>query len=250
MLSIRRLCKFLPLLCFFATTPGLAADPVEDGLYASLLTEYVHEGVVDYTGLKLREGALEAVCDLLAGVDADRLPPLDRFAYFINVYNAWTLKLILEHFPGIGSIKDAGSVFRSPWKRKFVRLRGRTVSLDDIEQDILRPRFHDPRVHFAINCASKSCPPLASTPYRGETLDAALDAATRAFINNPREVFMKNGVLHVSRIFDWYADDFGGESGVWDFLRRYAGPELARQMDAAASRRLAYNDYDWSLNGR
>jgi len=227
----------------------LAGEPAET-IYGQLLSQYVKDGTVDYAGLKIQEKHLDASLESLASIDPASLNRDDQLAYYINCYNFWTLKLILEHYPGIRSIKEAGSLFRSPWKRKFVRLAGGVVSLDEIEQGILRPRFGDPRVHFAINCASKSCPPLAAVPYRGDTLDAALEAATSSFINTPGNTYFKNGSLHVSRIFDWYAEDFGGEKGVWEFVRRYAGPELARQMDAATDHTLAYTDYDWSLNGK
>jgi hypothetical protein len=231
---------------------ALPARAAEDGAvrYGALLARFVRNGWVDYAGLKAVQGELDAALAALGQVDAAALPPKVQFAYFINVYNAWTLKLILEHYPGIRSIKDAGSLFRSPWKRSFVQLRDGTYSLDDIEHGILRPRFHDPRVHFAVNCASKSCPPLASAPYDGAMLDTQLDAAARAFIDNPHNVFFKNGVLHVSRIFDWYGEDFGGPTGVWTFIRRFASPSLARDMDAAPRHELAYDPYDWSLNGK
>ncbi len=221
-----------------------------DAPYAALLAAHVHDGVVDYAGLKGREKELDAYLEALTRVDPASLNREERFAYYINVYNAWTLKLILEHYPGIGSIKEAGSLLRSPWKRTFVRLKSGTVSLDDVEHGLLRPQFRDPRVHFAVNCASVSCPPLASAPYEGAGLDAALDAAARRFINNPANTFVKDGTLHVSRIFDWYGDDFGGRQGVWAFVRRYADPELAGKMDAAKEQDLAYLPYDWSLNGR
>lgn len=226
------------------------AGPDRDAPYAALLSGHVHDGRVDYAGLKSREKDLDAYLDALAAVDPESLSRSDRFAYYINVYNAWTLKLILEHYPGIGSIKEAGSLLRSPWKRAFVRLQSGTVSLDDVEHGILRPMFRDPRVHFAVNCASVSCPPLAGAPYEGASLDAALDAAARRFINNPANTFFRDGTLHVSRLFDWYGDDFGGRQGVWAFIRRYADPELAGRMDAAKERTLAYLPYDWSLNGR
>lgn len=243
---------FAPAVCALAL---LLAVPVRaqtdrDAPYAALLARFVHDGVVDYAGLKGSETQLDAYLDVLAQTDADALSRDAQFAFYINAYNAWTLKLILEHYPGIRSIKDAGSFFRSPWKRDFVRLRAGTVSLDDIEHGILRPRFHDPRVHFAVNCASKSCPPLAGLPYRGATLDAMLDAVTRAFLNNPANTFFKDGRLHVTRIFDWYGEDFGGPAGVWAFVRRFAAPPLAAQMDAATDRTLVYTPYDWSLNGR
>ncbi|EFL51986.1 protein of unknown function DUF547 [Solidesulfovibrio fructosivorans JJ]] len=222
----------------------------DDAGYGGLLMRHVADGRVDYAGLKTDEARLDAALEAMSRVDPAALSPQAQFAYYINVYNAWTLKLILEHYPGIRSIKEAGSFFRSPWKRSFVRLRDGVVSLDDIEHGILRSRFHDPRVHFAVNCASKSCPPLADAPYRGETLDAQLDAATKAFINNPKNTFFKDGALHVSRIFDWYGEDFGGATGVWTFIRRFADPALAREMDAAPRHELVYDPYDWSLNGR
>lgn len=236
------------LLVLLPARPALAGDS-DEAIYGQLLSYYVKDGTVDYEGLKTREKSLDAFLEALASIDPASLNRDDQLAYYINSYNSWTLKLILEHYPGIRSIKEAGSLFRSPWKRKFVRMAGSVLSLDDIEQGILRPRFSDPRVHFAINCASKSCPPLAGVPYQGDTLDAALDAATSRFINTPDNTYFKDGSLHVSRIFDWYAGDFGGEEGVWKFIRRYAGPELARQMDTATNHTLAYTDYDWSLNG-
>lgn len=234
------------LLALAVSVPAVAGD---DAGYGRLLARHVADGRVDYAGLKKEEAQLDAALEAMARVDPAALSPQAQFAYYINVYNAWTLKLILEHYPGIHSIKEAGSFFRSPWKRQFVRLRDGVVSLDDIEHGILRPRFHDPRVHFAVNCASKSCPPLADAPYRGETLDAQLNAATRAFVNDPKNTFFKDGALHVSRIFDWYGEDFGGEPGVWAFIRRFADAPLAREMDAAPRHELVYDPYDWSLNG-
>lgn len=237
-------------LLLLAVTNTALAESSRDAPYAALLTAYVHDGVVDYAGLKTREKDLDAYLDVLAAVDPSTLNRQEQFAYYINVYNAWTIKLILEHYPGIRSIKEAGSFFRSPWKRDFVRLQGKTVSLDDVEQGILRPQFHDPRVHFAINCASKSCPPLRGAPYVGESLDASLDAAARAFVNNPANTFFKDGKLHVSRIFAWYGEDFGGPKSVWGFIRHYADPELAARMEAAEDHDLDYLPYDWSLNGQ
>ncbi len=225
------------------------ADDAET-LYADLLRQAVSDGLVDYQILKAREGQLDAYLAAQAAVDPASLDKGSRIAFYINLYNAATLKLILEYSPGIRSIKEAGSLVRSPWKRKFIRLSGQTVSLDHIEHGLLRPEARDPRIHFAVNCASKSCPPLAAAPYRGDTLDSALDAATRAFVNNPGNTYFMGDTLHVSRIFDWYADDFGGEPGVWDFIRRHADPALARPMDGAMRRRLVYDPYDWSLNGR
>ena len=219
-------------------------------MYGALLAAHVQNGVVEYGGLKKQGKQVQAVLDSLAAIDPATLSAADQKAYYINAYNLWTLELILEHWPGIRSIKEAGSFIRSPWKRNFVRLHGGAVSLDDIEHGILRRQFSDPRVHFALNCASRSCPPLAAQPYRGESLDAQLEERTAAFINNPANTFVRQGRLHVSKIFDWYSDDFGGGDGVWAFIRHYAGPQLAASLNTVTDRRLLFTDYDWSLNDR
>jgi hypothetical protein len=237
-------------LLFAVTGVPVSAQTSYYDDYAVLLANYVSHGVVDYAGLKEHGGHVNRVLDVMASVDPQRLSDADRIAYYINVYNAWTLQLILEHWPGIRSIKEAGSLIRSPWKRKFVRLYTGTVSLDAIEHDILRRTFPDPRIHFALNCASRSCPALAAEPYQGRTLSEQLQARTAAFINNSANTFVRDGRLHVSRIFDWYGEDFGGRDGIWTFIRRSAGPTLAAAMDAVTDRRLVFTEYDWSLNDR
>lgn len=244
---ILRWAVLLVLLLAPCSAMGAAPDVT---VYASLLARYVRDGRVDYAGLKTQEKELAAALYAMGQVVPETLSPKDQFAYYINIYNAWTLKLILDHYPGIRSIKDAGSLLRSPWKQEFVQLHDSIVSLDTIEHGILRRRFHDPRLHFAVNCASKSCPPLVGVPYSGENLDAQLDTAARNFINAPNNTYFKDGVLHVSRLFTWYDEDFGGETGVWTFVRRFADPPLTRQMDATGQHRLAYDAYDWSLNGK
>lgn len=219
-------------------------------IYSGLLAAHVRNGSVEYGGLKKQEKQVQAILDSMAAIDPTTLSVADQKAYYINAYNLWTIELVLEHWPGIHSIKEAGSFIRSPWKRNFVRLHGDVISLDDIEHGILRRRFPDPRVHFALNCASRSCPPLAEKPYRGEDLDAQLEDRTASFINNPANIFVSKYRLHVSKIFDWYSDDFGGEDGVWTFIRHYAGPQLAASLNTVTDRRLLFTDYDWSLNDR
>jgi hypothetical protein len=228
---------------------GTAAGQVDNRLYARLLQRHVHDGVVDYRGLKKEEQTLDRYLKLLENTDSGALSRPEQFAFYINAYNAWTLKLILTGYPGVKSIKDLGSLFRSPWKKKLCRLDGRVMTLDDIEHGILRPRFADPRVHFAIVCASKSCPPLKAEPYRGRTLDAQLDAAARAFINDPRSNRFEGGVLYLSRVFKWFAEDFGNDPA--GFVARYAGGQLATRLQSAPRPlKIAYLDYDWRLNGQ
>ena len=246
--------RYALYLTFFLLLAACSGEARGENLYpdgfATLLTAHVHDGVVDYAGLKVQEAALNDVLDAMAAIDPAKLSREDRIAFYVNAYNAWTIKLILQHWPGIRSIKEAGSFLRSPWKQDFVRLDGKTISLDGVEHGILRRQYSDPRLHFALNCASMSCPPLAGVPYAGARLDDQLNAQTAAFINDPAQTFVADGRLHVSKIFDWYGEDFGGEAGVWTFIRRYAGPGLAKAMDGLPSHGLVYMDYDWSLNDR
>lgn len=225
-----------------------ASDEVDHGIYAELLASHVRGGGVDYAGFKREEARLDQYLELIERVDPERLPRDEQFAYYINAYNAWTIKLILTAYPGVKSIKDLGSLFQSPWKKEFVRIRGQNVTLDHIEHDILRPRFRDPRVHFAVNCASKSCPPLLAEPFRGQTLDAQLTRVTAEFLNQPANSRLEGDRLWVSSIFKWFAEDFNAD--VVGFYLTYAQGELKRKLEAGRGRiEVKYMDYDWSLNG-
>lgn len=143
---------------------------VDNTRYAELLEKYVHDGVVNYRDLKTEELKLDQYLDLLNRTNPNELARDEQFAFYMNAYNAYTLKLIVEHYP-VKSIKDIGGLFRSPWKIKFCKVGGETLTLDDIEHQILRPRFQDARVHFAINCAAKDCPPLSALRNAGTQLE-------------------------------------------------------------------------------
>lgn len=221
----------------------------DDSLYAQLLGKFVHAGAVDYAGLKAEEAQLDAYLTVLEHTDPRALDLEGRKAFYINAYNAWTLKLILTSYPGVKSIKDLGGLFSGPWSRELVRIEGKVLTLDELEHGILRkPPFTDPRIHFAVNCASRSCPLLRSTPYAGEGLDGQLDLAARNFINAPGNTVVDGDLVWVSKIFDWYGQDFG--DAPLDFVRRYARNDLQEKLDALGSRaRVRFLDYDWSLNG-
>ena len=240
-------------LSFFFTT-GLvktswASFRVDNSVYAALLNKYVKEGVVDYQGFKNEENRLDQYLKVLEKTDSNKLSRNGQFAFYINAYNAWTIKLILSGYPGVKSIKELGSIFKSPWKKKLARIDGETVTLDHIEHGILRPMFKDPRVHFAINCASKGCPPLRSEPYRGDVLDQQLDEMTRAFINDPRRYRLEGKTLYVSRIFKWFKEDFAND--VVGFFQEYAQGALKQELDSSREEiEVKYLSYDWSLNGR
>jgi hypothetical protein len=226
-----------------------ADSSVSHSLFRELLHQYVAEGRVNYAGFKSEEAKLDRYLDRLQDVDPNALSRNEQFAFYINVYNAWTIKLILTKYPGIDSIKELGIFNTGPWKKQIVRLNGKTVSLDHIEHDILRPRYKDPRVHFAINCAALSCPPLRSEPFVAEKLDRQLDDATRAFINNPASYRLEGRNLHVSRIFKWFSEDFNDDP--LSFYLKYANPQLKKKLENIPEKiNIEYLAYDWSLNGQ
>ena len=225
-----------------------AGDVVDHSIYAELLGNYVKNGLVNYQGFKNEEEKLDRYLRILEETNTESLSRNEQFAFYINAYNAWTIKLILSEYPDVESIKDLGSIFKSPWKKEFCRIDGALVTLDHIEHGILRPRFKDPRVHFAINCASKSCPPLIAAPYRGSTLDQQLDESARAFVNDSKHNRLEEDTLYVSRIFKWFAKDFHDDS--YGFFLKYAEKDLKRNLESKKGRvKIEYLDYDWSLNG-
>jgi hypothetical protein len=227
---------------------GFAWADVDNRIYAELLQRYVKDGIVDYRGFKSDEANLDRYLEILAQVDPQALPKDERFAFYVNAYNAWTIKLILSRYPNLQSIKDLGSFLRSPWKKELARIDGKILTLDNIEHDILRPQFKDPRVHFAVNCASKGCPPLLGEPYAGARLNQQLEGVTKAFINNPQRNRLDNNLLYVSKIFKWFADDFNND--IVGFFKRYADEPMKTELERRATIKLKYLEYDWSLNGR
>ena len=221
---------------------------VDHRLYGALLKKYVHHGVVNYQGFKNEEKLLDHYLKVLENTETKILSRHEQFAFYINAYNAWTIKFILSGYPGITSIKDLGSIFRSPWKKKICRIDGTVITLDDIEHEILRPRFEDPRVHFAINCASKGCPPLISEPYNGSILDRQLDESTAAFLNNSERNRLDGNVLYVSKIFKWFPKDFRND--VVGFFMKYVTEDIRTRLEQTRGNiAIDYLDYDWSLNG-
>ncbi len=240
------------LLCFLIlclTADVLAAQRVDHSIYAGLLKKYVKDGVVNYQGFKNEESILDQYLKVLEKVDSKRLSHNEQFAFYINAYNSWTIKLILSEYPGVKSIKELGSLFKSPWKKKICRIDGGVLSLDDIEHGILRPRYKDPRVHFAVNCASKSCPPLRPEPYRGDDLNRQLDEMTRSFVNDSENNRLKDHTLYVSSIFKWFAEDFNED--IIGFFFKYAKEDVKELLEARRKKiKVKYLDYDWSLNGK
>jgi len=194
--------------------------------------------------------ALRAYIDQLASVVVSRYRRADQFAYWINLYNALTVQLILDHAP-IESILQLnispGWLSVGPWGKKLVRIENELLSLDDIEHRILRPIWRDPRIHYVVNCASIGCPNLGTKAYTGDNVDALLTRAARDYVNNPRGVQFDAGDLYVSSIYKWYRADFGGGArGVIAHLREYAAPALAAKLSKFND--ISGYQYDWSLN--
>jgi hypothetical protein len=239
--------------------PSPLADAMEQ--YDALLSRYVSPDGVRYRKWKSSPDdrlTLRQVIGLLEKTDSEKLAGAARYALFINLYNAKVLDLVLDGDPP-KSIKDLSRGI-NPYQvftRKSLNLGGEFISLVNLEGR-LRKESEDPRVHFAVNCASRSCPPIAGESYRSETLNEQLDRATRAFLAAPGSVAVKEGStwlgrsvleVSVSRIFKWYAKDFKVRGGVIKFLMDYSPEKIAGRIREAGDRvRLQYQEYDWNLN--
>lgn len=231
---------------------------VDHGAWDKLLKTYVvpgSDGVnrVRYARFKSEgHAALKAYVAALEKVDVATLDRQEQFAFWANLYNAKTIDVVLDKYP-VKSIKDISLggglltlVTGGPWKAKVVKVKGQELSLDDIEHGILRPGFKDPRVHYAVNCASFGCPNLGIEAFTGAKLDAQLDAGARAYVNHPRG-FSTLSEVTASSIYDWFKADFGGsDKGVLAHVRKYASPDLAARLDAVSG--IDRYVYDWSLN--
>ncbi len=224
--------------------------------FGELLRQYVRasaDGVnrVNYGAWRASEAKLAALRAYIAMLEMQNPQGLthdDQLAYWANLYNAETLRIVLAAWPvkSILSIRPTLLAI-GPWKKPTLVVGGEALSLDDIENGILRPQFHDPRVHYALNCASTSCPNLNVAPWQGATLDRDLDAAARAYVNHPRGVRISGDSLTLSAIYKWYRADFGGaDAAVLHHLGRFASaPLMQRLLDHP---KIAGYDYDWSLN--
>ncbi|WP_350335363.1 DUF547 domain-containing protein [Coralliovum pocilloporae] len=208
---------------------------------------------VDYARLKTRwHRELTSYLEDMQSVTVTRLNRDQQFAYWVNLYNALTVKVIADHHP-VRSIKDIdispGFFSDGPWGAELLKIEGHSLSLDDIEHRILRPLWRDPRIHYAVNCASVGCPNLATSAYVAGKLENQLDRAAQAFINHPRAVTEANGRLIASKIYSWFEEDFGKDSAdVIAHLKRYAEPDLAQTLSRADT--ISSYRYDWSLNDR
>lgn len=244
----------------------------QQAAYTAMLRKHVvllHHGAAQGVGSAIRyaavaqdRAALKAVLDGMSAVtqaEFDGWTKPQQKAFLINAYNAFTIEYILTKYPNLSSIKDLGSLLANPWKKKWVPLLGQTLSLDAIEHEMLRKRgvYDDPRIHFAVNCASIGCPMLREEAYVADKLDAQLDDQARRFMSDRsrNRYNAASGKLELSKIFDWYGEDFKlGHQGIRSveaFAAKYAD-RLADPADHDKLRGLkvgiSYLDYDWKLN--
>ncbi len=229
---------------------------IDFSAWDALLKRYVRsspDGVnrIDYGAFETGgKAALDQVISDLTALPISSYARGEQFAYWVNLYNAVTVRVILDHYP-VESIRDIdispGLFADGPWDKDLVSVESEQLSLNDIEHRILRPIWNDPRIHYAVNCASIGCPNLAVDAYSGEKLELMLESAARAYINDPRGVTIAGRKVTVSKIYDWFQEDFGGSTqSVLDHLTRYAEPGLVERLNSIGDIQDA--DYDWSLN--
>ncbi len=243
-----------------AVFPDAAFDPANTE-YAQILANVVKGKLVDYASLKESQTELEKVVADFGGLENDSLAAMtddQQIAFYINAYNAITLLSIVEKYP-LKSIKDISGV----WNKRKWSVAGQKLTLDDIEHTRLRKNFTEPRIHFAVNCASIGCPPLAPVPYRGETLSEQLDKSCREYFSDTTltRLDINSNKLHTSKIFDWFGDDFESfkvnpdankslsrkEAAIVSFIASFLSDEKAPVL-LAETRSLKYLSYDWGLN--
>lgn len=233
------------LLFLFQTAAAQPAAPISaprmllsHASLDSLLQKHVSEaGSVNYKGLKSDKALLDAYCGLLsANPVQESWSKEEKMAYWINAYNAFTLKLIVDNYPTKTIMNFDGG---KTWDVRRIKLGDKKYSLNNIENDILRPQFKDARIHFALNCAAKSCPPLWNHAYTAANLETTLDVRTRAFVNDGKYNTITANRAQVSKIFDWYGADFGN---LKKFLNQYSKTPLKPTAT------VTFNEYNWDLN--
>jgi hypothetical protein len=247
------------LLVWLTLLPSAWAFDHQHPQWDALLEQFVtpKQGgqvtVVNYDKFQSEHAQLQAYLDSLSAVsqvEYEHWSTPQQLAFLINAYNAFTIELILTKYPDLASIKDLGSWLQSPWKKPFFELLGKKRYLDEVEYQLIRENFSEPRIHFAVNCASIGCPALAPHAYQGSKLSEQLDMAARNFLSDAsrNNYDSMTRELTLSQIFDWYGDDFVKASGsVNDFIGEYANIFNATP-EAIHNAKVRFSKYDWRLN--
>ena len=244
MKSILSLTFLLISVCIIQVEAAVSHE-----LFSNLLKKNVSiAGKVDYKGFIRDSTQLnQYLKQLSSNPPAQNWSRNDQLAYWINAYNAFTIQLVIRNYP-LKSIKDIGSIIKipfvnSPWDIKFIRIGTETYDLNNIEHDILRAKFKEPRIHFAIVCASISCPKLLNEAFVGARIDVQLDAQARAFVNDPARNKITPNQAQLSPIFSWFKGDFTKQGSLISFINKYSKVKLNQNA------RLSSLDYNWNLNG-
>lgn len=235
--SIYLLCTLLTSL--FISNAALAVNNTQ---FSKLLNKHVKSsGLVDYKGFLVDKNELSSYLEQLSkNAPNANWSKNEKISYWINVYNAFTIKLILDNYP-LKSILDINE--GKPWDLAFIKIGDKTYSLNHVENEILRKDFSEPRIHFAINCASISCPNLLNQAFEANTLNAQLEKVTKAFVNNPKRNTVANSSVKISKLFDWFKSDFDTKGGVIPFLNAYTSVKIS------STAKIDYQEYNWNLNG-
>lgn len=230
----------------------------EHRLFADLLLEHVEFGLVDYQNL-CRDPRLQEYTAQLSATDPDAIEsPKERMAFWLNAYNAFTLEIVCKNYPieSISELHAGGLVFgslikKTVWDKPFITINGKTLTLNAIEHEILRKKFDDPRIHFALVCAAYSCPPLRYEAYEGEKLDVQLNDQARVFLaDRDQNMFdQQRRIAWISSIFAWFAEDFGGRENLLNYIVQFLPEEPARDIrDHPKQWKVRHKTYNWTLN--
>lgn len=224
-----------------AATAALTPQQIDHSLFDQVLKENVRDERVDYVAISRNKvDTLDKYLDQIAAADLSKLSRDEQLATYINLYNATVIKAVITRYHRNYTVAESKfKIFDEP----LVRLKGRSVSLNDLENKIIRPTFKEPRIHVALVCAAVSCPPLTDKAFRAEGLSERLEAKMKAFVNDTsrNRIDVRNRKLQLSQIFNWYAIDFGGKSGVPKFVDRYHAASTSRYS-------LDFQEYSWALN--
>ncbi|RLD25272.1 MAG: DUF547 domain-containing protein [Bacteroidetes bacterium] len=227
--------------------PTVTSQPPDHDLWDGIVKEFVVDGHVNYEHLLKNSEQLNIYLHRLQShTPSSDWSREEKLAYWINAYNAFTIKIVLDNYP-VKSIKDIGDKLQVPlvnstWDIKFIEIGGKDLSLNDIEHRILRKEFNEPRIHFAIVCASESCPPLRSEAFISENIDKQLNEQALLFINDKNRNQLSADHIEISQLFSWFKGDFTTEGSLIDFLNKYSHTKIS------ANAKISYLDYDWSLN--
>ena len=245
---LRAICTRLILVCGFCLVLSVQAAEPDWDLYDNVLAKHVKQGakdgvtlnLVDYQALANDKAFAQVIASIAEFDTAQLTNREEKVAFYINAYNILALKIVADNWP-LDSIKDIGNFFKPVWKHDAGKINDRKASLDEVEHEILR-KMGEPRIHFAIVCASVSCPDLRTEAFRANKLEAQLEQQSKSFLSNPMKGLQVDGrQVEVSKIFKWFEDDFEDHGGIVAFIKRYV--DLPEDADVRPT-----IDYNWSVN--